>query len=68
MRYDGSVVVPSPADEGKDAPGRERDDAPLAVDDMSFDDPAEADSVLGALPDPQEFDMRELAHAVPPGW
>src|SRR6266852_6365341 len=32
VRYDGSVVVPSPADEGKDVPGRERDDAPLAVD------------------------------------
>ncbi len=65
-RFDASVVVPGPADEGEDAP-RLRYDAPLAVDDMLIDDPTEADPVLDLLPDPQELDMREFGHAAPRG-
>jgi hypothetical protein len=39
----------------------------MAVDDVFIDDPAEADSVLELLLDPQELDMREFAHAAPRG-
>jgi hypothetical protein len=37
----------------------------MAVDDVLIDDPAEADSVLELLLDPQELDMREFAHTAP---
>src|SRR5260370_982914 len=67
-RYDGAVVVRGPADEREDAARRKRNDAPLTVDDVLLGDPAEADPVLDAVLDPHELDMRELAHAVPPGW
>src|SRR5260370_19912964 len=65
--YDGSVVVRRPTDKREDAARHKRNDAPLTVDDVLLGDPAEANSGLDALLDPQEFDMREFAHAVPPG-
>src|SRR5882672_3006707 len=66
-RYRGSVLVPSPADEGEDAACLKGNDPPLAVDDMFIDASTEADSVLHLLSDPQELDMREFAHAAPRG-
>src|SRR5260370_29682126 len=66
-RYDGSIVVRGPADEGDDAARHKRDDAPLTIDDVLLGDPTEADPVLDAVLDPHELDMREFAHAVPPG-
>src|SRR6266481_4033768 len=66
-RYGGSVLVPSPANEGEDASRLKGNDAPLAVDDVLIDASTEADSVLDMLPDPQELDMREFAHATPRG-
>src|SRR6266853_6267789 len=66
-RQGGSVLVPSPADEGEDASRLKGNDAPLAVDDVLIDASTEADSVLHLLPDPKELDMREFAHAVPRG-
>ena len=56
-RYGGSVLVPSPANEGEDAACLKGNDAPLAVDDMLIDASTEADSVLDLLPDPQQLDM-----------
>src|SRR5258708_30581386 len=64
-RYGGSVLVPSPANEGEDASRLKGNDAPLAVDDVLIDASTEADSVLDLLLDPQELDMREFAHAGP---
>src|SRR5712691_920011 len=65
-RDDGAVVVGSPADKRKDAAWRERDEAPLAVEDVLLCGATEADPVLDALLDPHELDMSEVAHAVPP--
>jgi len=65
--HDGSVVVRGPADEREDAAGRERSNAPLAVDHVLLGDLAEAKPVLDPLLDPRQFDMREVAHVVSPG-
>src|SRR6266851_8719369 len=66
-RQGGSVLVPSPADEGEDASRLKGNDAPLAVDDVLLDASTEADSVLHLLSDPQELDVRQFAHAAPRG-
>src|SRR5262249_3421582 len=67
-RDDGAIIVRGPADKGENAAGRERNDAPLAVDDTLRNDPAETNPVLDALADPQQFDVREIAHATLPEW
>ena len=62
-RENCAVVVRCPANEGKDAARRERDDAPVAVEDRLLSDPAEADPILDALLYLQEFDLSQITHA-----
>lgn len=59
-RDDGAVVVGCPANEGKDAAWRERDNAPLLIDDGLPRNAAEADPVLDTLLDPSQLDMSEF--------
>src|SRR6266511_3487268 len=66
-RADGAVVVRCPADEGEDAAWRERDAAPVTIDDLLFGNAAEPDPVLNALLEPQNVDMGEVGHAAPSG-
>src|SRR6516225_6044581 len=59
-RSHGAVVVRRPPYERKDAAGRERDDASVAVNDLLFGDTTEANPVLDALFEPQKFDLRQI--------
>ncbi len=49
-RGDRSMVIRRPADEGKDASGRKRNDAPTAVDDAFLGDLAETGSSARRVP------------------
>jgi len=60
-RDDGAVVVGYPANESKDTGWRERDDAPLPIDDVLLCNSAEANPVLDALLDEGQLDMSESA-------
>ena len=55
-----AVVVGCPANEGKDAAWRKRDNALLPIDDALLRNAAEADPVLDTLFDPSQFDMSEF--------
>src|SRR5258706_11887059 len=66
-RYGGSVLVPSPANEGEDASRLKGNDAPLAGDDVLIDASTEAGSGFGLLLEPHALGMRGFAHAVPRG-
>jgi hypothetical protein len=48
----------------KDAAGRERDDASIAVDDLLFGDTPEAHPVLDALFEPQKSDLRQIVRVL----
>lgn len=64
--HDGAEVVGRPADEGKDAAGREGEDAPAAIENLFRCRPAEADPVLDVLLKPQKLDVSEIAHVTGP--
>ncbi len=61
-RGDRSMVIRRPADEGKDASGRKRNDAPAAVDDAFPRDLAKPDPALDASLLPIEFNLGEIVH------
>ena len=60
-RDNGTVFVRRPADEGEDGSRRKADDAPVMVEALFADDPAEADAVIDALLAPRQFDQRMVA-------
>src|SRR5450631_1587675 len=65
-RDDCAEVVRGPAHEPEYAARRKRKNAPPLIENLLLDMAAEANPVLDAPLEPQTFNMREVAHAVPP--
>jgi hypothetical protein len=59
---DRAMLIRRPADEGEDAFGRKRNDAPAAVDDAFLRDFPESDPALDASLLPIEFNLGEIVH------
>ncbi len=59
---DRSMVICCPPDEGKDASGRKRNDAPTAVDDAFPDKVTETNPAFDAALLPIEFNLGEIVH------
>src|ERR1700680_1394474 len=61
-----AVVVGHPAHERECVAGRERKNAPAPIKNLLLGSMAKANPVLDAFSQPQQFDMREVAHAAAP--
>ena len=55
-----------PAHKREDAAGRERQDAPAAIENSLLGDATEANSVLNAFFKPEQLDLREITHDASP--